>query len=425
MSYTRAGAGGLDRQTESPAPTFWPGAHSGEQFAQREENKLSVLMLLPYFPPDYSGAGAQALKLSLALRRCGLSVSVMTTGTSALMRFGQVAGISVIRIPAFGPEWLRTVLFNVGSLPLLLLRMKRFDVIHLHSLNGMYSAMLLKWLAGKKVIFKITNFGMDDPVSLRRQPGGRLKLFFFKRADRVVAISRDCLKSCRQSKVAPGVCAFIPNGVDVELFKPLNREQRARLRRMMAVKEDELVIAFVGQIRRRKGVIKIVRALRPMLAGTRRIRCFIVGPVAETDYFATVQEEIAAQSSGAFFHFTGEVGDARRYLQISDIFVFPSEREGLPNALLEAMACGLACIASNISGCADVITHGKNGLLVDPDSISELTEAIRAVAEDGRLRTRLGRAARRSMCEQYSLDRIAGAYCELYGSVLQRPMSRI
>jgi len=409
---------GSDRRDDSPAAALQPGAHAGEFGAHRESNTISVLMLLPYFPPDYSGAGAQALKLALALRRRGLSISVMTTGTSKRLRFEQVAGIPVIRIPAFGPEWLRTVLFNLGSLPLLLLRLKRFGIIHLHSLNGMYSAMLVNWLTKKKVIFKMTNFGMDDPVSLRKQRGGRLKLFFFKRADRVVAISSDCLKSCRQSEITPAVCASIPNGVDVDVFKPLNREAKIKLRRTMGVKGDELVITFVGQIRRRKGVITLVRALKPLLVTTRQIRCYIVGPVAEVDYFAAVQDEISALPPGACFDFPGEVGDAQRYLQISDIFVFPSVREGLPNALLEAMTCGLACVASDISGCADVIMHGRNGLLVPPDSMSELTEAIRAVVDDRLLRERLGREARRSICKMYSLDRVANDYCELYASML-------
>lgn len=371
-------------------------------------------MLLPYFPPDYSGAGAQALKLSLELKKQGVSVSVICTGKSIIPKFEKVGGINVIRVPAFGQEVFRTLLFNIGALLFLLLKMKQFDIIHLHSLNGMYSAVFLRWLAGKKVVFKMTNFGMDDPLSLQKQPGGKLKYFFFKAVDKVVAINSDCLNAYLKANLLSEKCSFIPNGVDVEKFKPLNIQEKIALKKMMGLSEDELVISFLGQISRRKGVHKIVAALKNLATELPDFRCYLVGPAAEKNYFSELKKQIGRDNFEDRFVFPGEVKESQKYLQASDIFVFPSEKEGLPNALLEAMSCGLPCVASNISGCADAIQQGFNGFLFEPDDISSLSKCLAKLAGDENLRQKIGANAIQTIIEKYSLEKISSFYLNLY-----------
>jgi glycosyltransferase involved in cell wall biosynthesis len=107
-----------------------------------------------------------------------------------------------------------------------------------------------------------------------------------------------------------------------------------------------------------------------------------------------------------------------KYFRAADMFVLPSIREGLSLALLEAMACGLPCVASRLIGSTDVvIDHGTNGLLVTPEDCDGLAESIRSVLVDRRFARRLGEGARRTVEDRYSIQDTAAAWLAAYREV--------
>jgi glycosyltransferase involved in cell wall biosynthesis len=130
----------------------------------------------------------------------------------------------------------------------------------------------------------------------------------------------------------------------------------------------------------------------------------------ESDYFEVdssiapaMQAAAAAAGLGDRLHFAGVTRDVPAYLRAADIFVLPSRREGLPVALLEAMACGLACVASRLSGATDsIITDGVDGMLVPVGDIDAVADAIGALLDDPAQRMRLGTAARSTVVERYA-----------------------
>ncbi|HPP12062.1 MAG TPA: glycosyltransferase family 4 protein, partial [bacterium] len=95
-------------------------------------------------------------------------------------------------------------------------------------------------------------------------------------------------------------------------------------------------------------------------------------------------------------------------------FVLPSLAEGLSNALLEAMACGLPVVATKVSGTVDVIEEGVNGFLVEPGNPEALAEAMAGILKDEGLAYRMGQANRKKILEKYSLDKIVDEYLSLY-----------
>jgi len=124
--------------------------------------------------------------------------------------------------------------------------------------------------------------------------------------------------------------------------------------------------------------------------------------------------------------FVGEQSDVAAWLRRSAVAVLPSRWEGMPNALLEAMASGLPCVATRVSGSEEVIQQEVNGLLVEPEDHAALAQALLAVLLDPALGDRYGCAARATIVERYSLDHVMNVYLDLYHSLCNgtpRPIS--
>jgi glycosyltransferase involved in cell wall biosynthesis len=118
--------------------------------------------------------------------------------------------------------------------------------------------------------------------------------------------------------------------------------------------------------------------------------------------------------------FHGRVDDPAVHTRAADLFVLPSLSEGISNALLEAMAQGLPCIATDIPGNRDLIRDGETGLLVPTGDPGALAQRIALLAGDEGLRASLGRAARRLVEVRFDIDSVAREYAALYRGLLAR-----
>jgi glycosyltransferase involved in cell wall biosynthesis len=121
--------------------------------------------------------------------------------------------------------------------------------------------------------------------------------------------------------------------------------------------------------------------------------------------------------------FLGLRGDVLELLQQSWGFVLPSRWEGMSNALLEAMACGLPCVATRVSGSEDLITDGVNGLLVPPEQPAAMAEALRRMIEDAALAHRLGAEARATTVRDYQLSAIVGRCLQLCAELYEQHLT--
>jgi glycosyltransferase involved in cell wall biosynthesis len=121
----------------------------------------------------------------------------------------------------------------------------------------------------------------------------------------------------------------------------------------------------------------------------------------------------------AYVEFAGLRTDTVAQWQRGSLCVLPSRREGMPAALLEAMACALPCVATRVSGSEDLIQSGYNGLLVEPDDDGSLADALLQLLLDAELRTRYGWAARAMVEQHYTLEHMLHRYLELYDALVQ------
>lgn len=387
---------------------------------------VRVLSLMRYFPPAYSGAGQQAFHLARALRAHDTDMIVVCANTAGAPAVEEMDGIQIHRLPP-RPEtaWGR-FRFAGDALGLLVRLRRRYDILHLYGVYRWftYVSILAARLLKKPVVIKLTLVGSDDPLSVRSQALGRLKSGILRLADLTVCLSRDIHRRALDAGYPANRLLPVPNGVDLERFRPAPAAEKREIRTALGLPADGPIVAFTGVPVRRKGMDLLLDAWRGLSSAHPGALLVLLGPTEDpTGYFTddvmrTLQERVGACAPGSV-RLAGRVPDIQRYLRAADIFAFPSRAEGLPNALLEAMACSLAAVASRIPGVVDVAGEGEV-LLVEPGNVAGLTDGLARLLADAELRARLGRAARERVGAEFSLDALAARYATEYRRLLRK-----
>ena len=210
--------------------------------------------------------------------------------------------------------------------------------------------------------------------------------------------------------VPPEKIYRMTNFVDTEKFSPAGNEERQALRKELSV-DGKIVINFTGRIVRRKGLDLLLNAFSEDEKLLSSSVIIVAGTGPDEDRIKRLSSKIGILEK---VRFLGQTNEVERYLNASDIFVLPSFSEGMPNSLLEAMACGLPVIASKIGGVVDVVEDGRSGILFEPGDISGLASAMVRLLNDNELRLKLGAEARKRIVDSFSIDMIADEYIRLY-----------
>jgi len=143
-------------------------------------------------------------------------------------------------------------------------------------------------------------------------------------------------------------------------------------------------------------------------------------PEADPSLAARVRREVEREDLAARVFFVERTDDVASHLRASDVFVLPSLREGLSNALLEAMSAGLACVCADIPGMTDaVIQNGVNGWLAPPGDVEALAGALAALFVDEKGRRAAGARARATVLDRFAISSVAERYLALYDEVVQ------
>lgn len=203
------------------------------------------------------------------------------------------------------------------------------------------------------------------------------------------------------------------NGVDIAGW-PISKAARERYRKGLGVEPGETLLGTSGRLDPQKGHAFLLEALAKVRA-SHPAKCVFLG---EGPLKAPLQSLARSLGVDGAVHFVGEQADMPGWLSALDIYVQPSLWEGLPNALLEAMAVGLPVIASKVDGIPEVVRNDVSGLLCEPKSSQALVQPIQDLILDDELRRRLGQAAKQVVMENFKLaDMIANTQA-VYEQVL-------
>jgi glycosyltransferase involved in cell wall biosynthesis len=350
------------------------------------------------------GMERMLLQLATAQQEAGHRVSVLALRAGPLE---QEAADRSIRVKILSSG---TGRFGRSLEALRVFRAERPDIVHVHNPTSLQYAVLSKLVSRAAIV--VTIHGDQDTHA-------RLgSSFEWALTSAAVIVSHAAGKTLRlPSHAAPFV--VVHNGIAAA---PANEQHRADARAELGA-GDACVGILVARIDGRKGHATLLKSLRAVDDLGVTLKMWIVGDGSAR---AAAESQAARLGLGPDrVRFLGRRSDIDRLLNAADFFVLPSDIEGLPLSILEAMAHGLPIVASNVGGVPEIIQDGINGLLVPAGDDAALAAAIRRVATDPVLRRRLGDAARERANTAFSLSTMMQKYDLLYDEALARGTRRL
>lgn len=200
----------------------------------------------------------------------------------------------------------------------------------------------------------------------------------------------------------------IKNGIDFNIFD-MNKTY-PDIRSTLGIDSDSVVVTNVGALDKRKGQEFLIQAAIK-LKKIYPIHVIIVGEGADE---ARLKEIVKKNSAESYIHFTGWRSDINSILSSSDIFVLCSIHEGLPNALMEAMAMGIHCIATDVGGVRQLIDNDDKGIVINCGSIQEIVDGVSRILGNAESYKSMGRLAHDKMVKEYNQEAVAAELCSIY-----------
>jgi glycosyltransferase involved in cell wall biosynthesis len=212
------------------------------------------------------------------------------------------------------------------------------------------------------------------------------------------------------------------NGINTTFFAPNYienaNEERENLRQKLQIESNDLVFCFVGRIATEKGIVELLDVFEELQAN-HKIKLILVGTFEK--HYGILGDDIKERiEKNTSILFLGRFDDVRPYYAMSDIYVFPSYREGFPNSVLEASAMSLPCIVTDINGCNEIIEDGINGLLIKPKDRIELKSAMQKLIDNPIYRNELASNARPHVEKYFKREVVWDALLGEYNNHINR-----
>lgn len=376
---------------------------------------MKIALISEKYPPDAGGLAVSVERLAQLLSDAGHQAHVVTlTGGMEPGRraSGELRGVPVHRLGTYRRSddtlaaWFDYIVHLHANF--------HFDLLHAYYITqtGFVTVYAARYL-GLPGIVSARGNDLDRAVF---DPGKAAHaLYALQNASAVTANSHELARKAQA--LAPGLRVdCIPNGVDAVQFQPQPRD--AALSASLSL-ENETVIGFSGEARSKKGLAIMLLAFQ-QVAGQCPACLLLAGGVRsgeDRDLVKIFQKQnpdlrLVVTPFVPLEHMPA-------YYSLMDVLIMPSQRDGLPNALLEALACQRAVIATPVGGMLDVIVDGENGLFVPPGDFQALADGIIALLGDPERRENLGENGRKTVLEHFTLQQELQANLDIYRRVLE------
>ena len=387
---------------------------------------LKVCLITTSFPRwPQDDQGTFVLELAKALCNQGLTIKVIAPHAPGAQSHEILEGVAVIRPRYIWPErfellrryraglpvilrkhpsvWFLLPLFALSHFIALLRYARDCDVIHANWTISASISVLASIFINKPVIASI--HGSDVYETKRIRWLGIATRFFLTRCDQIIAMSKSLVNMTIQLGITPAKVARIPDGVDPNYFTPQGDDRSP-------------VILFVGSIIQRKGVDYLIEAAPRVFARHTDYRLVLIG---EGPLDRELERRAQFLGVGDKVELLGALSPdhVRDWMQRSILLVLRSVEEGLGVVLIEALACGTPCIATNVGGIPDII-HDQVGRLVPARDADALADSINSILDNPEEWNQKSTMARTYIVENYAWESIAGQIADLYRRVVDQ-----
>ena len=237
-------------------------------------------------------------------------------------------------------------------------------------------------------------------------------------ASMIVGVSRHVTQDFLRDGTPPGRIHTIYNGID---FARLGNAPRHDLRAHLGIAPNSVLLATAGSLVRRKGHDLLLRALAALMPG-REIKLVIAGDGPERAALAALTDELGLRDRVSFL---GHQGNVANIYRAADIMVMPSRADAFGLVLAEAGYFSLPAVGTSVGGIPEVIADGETGVIVPPDDVPALTEAIRRLSDDPDYRRRLGQAAHERVRRLFTVEQMVAAFHAAYDCLADLPHERL
>jgi len=362
---------------------------------------MNILILTDRYPPDVGGLAVSTRRLAIGLAGIGHTVwvSVLVVGAApGTSTTSDDGGVSVLRVGAHRrtddalADWFDQIVALHTAHPL--------DLIHaMYITHPAFVAVFAGRYLGCPAVISARGNDLDRTAF---DPNRFSQIHWaLQHASAITACTSDLVRKAQA--LMPGRQVYlVPNGVDAQRFAPGERDEALAHALELG---DAPVVAFVGEARWKKGLTVLLPAFARLCCQCeRKPALLLVGGVRKDD--APVLEVFQRQNPTLKVCVVPNVAheELPAYYRLADLLVLPSLRDGMPNALLEGMACGKATVATSVGGIPDVLSRSEAecALLVPPGDVAALAAAMHQLLADPERQARMGRAARAAALTRFS-----------------------
>ena len=302
-------------------------------------------------------------------------------------------------------------------------RKKKPDIVHTHTPKAGFIGMLAACFANvPHRLHTVAGLPLMEATGLQRKILNFTEKFTYRCAHRIYPNSKGLCEFIVKNKFCPEHKLKIigngsSSGIDTTHFSPsqISEQQKIVLKKQLNISKTDIVFCFVGRLVKDKGINELVAAFSQLSTVNCQLstKLLLVGSSEQESDLLLPETEKEIQNHPDVIS-VGWQTDVRPYLAISDIFVFPSYREGFPNVVMQAGAMELPCIVTDINGCNEIIEEGVNGLIIPPKSKEQLQEKMQLLIENPDLRNQLKQNARSTITARYEQKIVWEALLEEY-----------
>lgn len=378
---------------------------------------LSVLLVVDTYPPAIGGSEIEAQRVSSALIRRGHHVQVLCSGGPPMpetRHWIDPAGVPTRILTRRSQARLKHIWYALQVGWIILTEGRRYDVIYflmqgLHLATGLQAGHFL----GKPMVMKAGGSGVI-PL-MRNSRVGRYELNWLQRwGVRLLVLNPGMVEEALADGFQREKITWMPNPVDMEEFRPPVKEERDTWRSQHDIPSEAQVIIYVGRLSHEKGLPELLRSFALAARSRPEATLVLLGDGPQRAELEALAASLPLAPQQIRFMGRVDIQTVPFWHRASDIFALVSPSEGLSCALLESMASGLPSVVCDIPANRQLVDSEVHGITVPFGDDAATAAAFERLLADPDLRQRMGRAARESVLETFSIDRVTERYEALF-----------